>query len=70
MYRVTIVRYFARNAMVLLALAATLLTVFEMSSHRLAVLPADASPGPVLAGALVLAAAATIVEGGVRRRLR
>jgi hypothetical protein len=65
-----VARDLARNVIALLALAASLLTVFEASSHRVPVLPADASPGPVLAGAVVLAVAVTLVERSVRHLFR
>jgi hypothetical protein len=63
-------RDLARNVITLLAIAVTLLTVFEMSNHRVPILPADASPGPVVAGALLFGVAVTLVERRVRRRLR
>ena len=53
----------------MLAIAAALLSVFEASGHQLAVLPADASPGPVLASAALLAVAFTLVEEKLRRVL-
>jgi riboflavin transporter FmnP len=64
------VRHLARNVTALLVVAAILLTMFEVSNHRVPVLPADASPGPVLAGALLLAVAMTVCEQRVRRLLR
>ena len=51
-------------------MAFALLIIFEASGHRIAVLPADASPLPVLAGAVLLGAAITAVEQSLRRRLR
>jgi len=61
--------HLARNVTVLLLLAGGLLTVFEVSNHRVPVLPADASPGPVLVGAVLVGVALTIVERRLRRRL-
>jgi hypothetical protein len=63
-----VARNLARNVMAMLVLAAGLLTVFELSNHRVTVLPADASPGPVLLGAVLLAVVATIAERRLRRR--
>jgi hypothetical protein len=65
-----VARHLARNVTALLLLAAGLLTVFEVSNHRVPVLPADASPGPVLVGAVLFGVALTIVERRLRRRLR
>jgi hypothetical protein len=61
--------HLARNLLVTLAAALVLLTVFEASGHQIPVLPADASPGPVVGGAAFLAAALTVVEQRLRRFL-
>jgi len=64
-----VARHLARNVTDLLLLAGGLLTVFEVSNHGVPVLPADASPGPVLVGAVLLGVALTMVERRLRRRL-
>jgi hypothetical protein len=46
-----------------------MLVIFEVSGHRVLILPADASVGPVLFGAAVLGLALTAVEQKVRRFL-
>jgi hypothetical protein len=63
-------RHLARNVTALLVIAASLLALFEVSNHRVPVLPADASPGPVLLDALLLGVAVTVVEQKIRRFLR
>jgi hypothetical protein len=63
-------RRLARNVSALFVLAAIQLTVVEVSGHRVPVLPADASPGPVIAGALLLAVTVTVAEQNVRRLRR
>ncbi|MDQ6614436.1 MAG: hypothetical protein M3083_06755 [Actinomycetota bacterium] len=62
-------RHLARNLLAMLALAVVLVTIFEGSGHQIPVLPADASPGPVLIGAALLGAAMTFVEMRLRRLL-
>ena len=63
------VRHLFRNLASMLAVAALLLVVFSGSRHKIHVLPADASTGPVLVGAVLLGIAMTVVEQRVRRQL-
>ena len=51
----------------MLAVSAILLVVFDGSGHRVHLLPADASAGPVLFGGVLLGVALTVVEQQVRR---
>lgn len=62
-------RHLARNVTALLVIAACVLMIFGVSNHRIPVLPADASPGPVLAGAVLLGVVFTVVEQNLRRLL-
>jgi hypothetical protein len=63
-------RDLARNLVVMVVIALILLAIFEASGHQFAILPADASPGPVLAGAIVFGALMTFAQQQVRRFLR
>ena len=63
-------RHLVRNVAVLATIAASLLTLFESSHHRIAVLPADASPIPVLIASVLIGVAMTVAEQRVRRHLR
>ena len=63
-------RRFLRNAVALLGVAGVLLAVFELSGHRLPVLPQDASPAGVIPGALLIAVALTVIEAKLRPRRR
>jgi hypothetical protein len=53
--------------MLLIAAAGALLALFEISSHRLPVLPADASPEGVLLGAMLCAVCLSMIEVGLHR---
>jgi hypothetical protein len=61
-----VLRILARNVAILVGLGGALLAVFQWSGHSVAVLPADASPGPVLVSALCMAAALTALEQRLR----
>jgi hypothetical protein len=61
-----VLRCFGRNLALTEAVGGVLLGVFAASSHRVHVLPGDASPLGVLLGAVVLAAGVTLVEWRVR----
>ncbi|HEV3351459.1 MAG TPA: hypothetical protein VG076_00975 [Acidimicrobiales bacterium] len=63
-------RHLVRNLVLLLSAAAVLLTIFEASGRSIPVLPADASPVPVLVGAALLGAGVTAIEQKVRSALR
>lgn len=51
----------ARNVAIAVGLAGALLALFELAG--LPVLPADASPGPVIVAAVILAVTAALLEG-------
>ncbi|MBV9283930.1 MAG: hypothetical protein JO176_04920 [Acidimicrobiia bacterium] len=57
-----VARHLVRNVAALATIAAILLTIFESSHHRIAVLPGDASPLPVLIAAIVIGVAITVAE--------
>ena len=65
----TVAVHLTRNLAAVLAVAAILLIIFNGSGHRLHVLPADASTGPVLFAATLLGAGITVVERWARRLL-
>jgi hypothetical protein len=66
---VSVLWRFVRNLALSGIGAGALLGAFAASSHRLHVLPADASPLGVLLGALVLAGALTLAGGLFAREL-
>jgi hypothetical protein len=63
-------RRLRRSLIVFAVLAGALLALFEGSSHRLPVLPADASPKGVLIGAALCALCVSMIEVGLHRLRR